>query len=107
MYAFLIQAGLAIILLEYVNYMQHYGLRREVERDTQNYILGSTEVLVKMDFTRTSTSPAHHLKLVQCGIYKHTRILHNYRVVTTSVFGWQFSSAMEESNGKRIEQLSA
>ena len=35
MFAFLVQAGIAIFLLEFVNYLQHYGLRREVrERHT-------------------------------------------------------------------------
>tara|TARA_B100001758_G_scaffold241361_1_gene248087 strand:- start:9 stop:1010 length:1002 start_codon:yes stop_codon:yes gene_type:complete len=61
--AFLIQAGLAIILLEYVNYMQHYGLRREVgERHTEMHSWEHRGVWSRWTLLELPLHPAHHLK---------------------------------------------
>ncbi len=63
LYAFLIQAGLAIILLEYVNYMQHYGLRREVgERHTEMHSWEHRGVWSRWTLLELPLHPAHHLK---------------------------------------------
>ena len=61
--AFLIQAGLAIILLEYVNYMQHYGLRREVgQRHTEFHSWEHRGVWSRWTLLELPLHPAHHLK---------------------------------------------
>tara|TARA_X000001036_G_C20467612_1_gene720151 strand:- start:286 stop:768 length:483 start_codon:yes stop_codon:yes gene_type:complete len=61
--AFLIQAGLAIILLEYVNYLQHYGLRREVgERHTAMHSWEHRGVWSRWTLLELPLHPAHHLK---------------------------------------------
>ena len=63
LYAFLIQAALAIILLEYVNYMQHYGLRREVgERHTEMHSWEHRGVWSRWTLLELPLHPAHHLK---------------------------------------------
>ena len=63
LYAFLIQAGLAIILLEYVNYMQHYGLRREVgERHTEMHSWEHRGIWSRWTLLELPLHPAHHLK---------------------------------------------
>ncbi|MDP6869581.1 MAG: fatty acid desaturase [Candidatus Poseidoniaceae archaeon] len=62
-FAFLINAGLAIILLEYVNYMQHYGLRREVgERHTMMHSWESRSTWSRWTLLELPLHPAHHLK---------------------------------------------
>ena len=63
LYAFLIQAALAIILLEFVNYMQHYGLRREVdERHTEMHSWEHRGVWSRWTLLELPLHPAHHLK---------------------------------------------
>ncbi len=62
-YAFLLNAGLAILLLEYVNYMQHYGLRREVgERHTMMHSWESRSTWSRWTLMELPLHPAHHLK---------------------------------------------
>mgnify|MGYP001332129859 CR=1 FL=1 len=61
--AFLVQAAVAIILLEYVNYMQHYGLRREVgERHTMMHSWESRSTWSRWTLLELPLHPAHHLK---------------------------------------------
>ena len=61
--AFLLQAGVAIILLEYVNYIQHYGLRRDVgERHTIMHSWESLSVWSRWTLLELPLHPAHHLK---------------------------------------------
>lgn len=61
--AFLLQAGVAIILLEYVNYIQHYGLRRDVgERHTMMHSWESLSLWSRWTLLELPLHPAHHLK---------------------------------------------
>jgi len=61
--AFLIQALFAIILLEYVNYIQHYGLRRDVgERHTEMHSWEHRSVWSRWTLLELPLHPAHHLK---------------------------------------------
>jgi alkane 1-monooxygenase len=61
--AVLIQAILAIILLEYVNYLQHYGLRREVgEKHTAMHSWEYRGVWSRWTLLELPLHPAHHLK---------------------------------------------
>ena len=63
LYAFLIQAGLAIILLEYVNYMLLYRLRREVgERHTEMHSWEHRGIWSRWTLLELPLHPAHHLK---------------------------------------------
>ncbi len=63
MYAFLIQAILAIILLEYVNYIEHYGLVREVgEKHSQMHSWEYRGVWSRWTLLELPLHPAHHLK---------------------------------------------
>ena len=61
--AFLLQAAVAIILLEYVNYIQHYGLTREVgERHTMMHSWESRSLWSRWTLLELTLHPAHHLK---------------------------------------------
>jgi alkane 1-monooxygenase len=61
--AFLIQAVLAIILLEYVNYLQHYGLHREIDgRQTEMHSWEHRGVWSRWTLLELPLHPAHHLK---------------------------------------------
>ena len=61
--AFAIQAMFAIILLEYVNYLQHYGLCREVgERHTEMHSWEHRGVWSRWTLLELPLHPAHHLK---------------------------------------------
>ena len=61
--SFLISAGLAIILLEYVNYMQHYGLRRAPkEKHTKMHSWESRSLWSRWTLMELPLHPAHHLK---------------------------------------------
>jgi len=63
MLAFLMQAGIAIILLEYVNYIQHYGLRCEVgERQTTMHSWESLSLWSRWTLMELPLHPAHHQK---------------------------------------------
>ena len=61
--AFVIQASIAIFLLEYVNYIQHYGLRREIgEKHTYLHSWESRSVWSRWTLLELPLHPAHHLK---------------------------------------------
>ena len=63
MYAFAIQALLAIILLEYVNYIEHYGLVREVGgKHTKMHSWEYRGVWSRWTLLELPLHPAHHLK---------------------------------------------
>ena len=49
--AFVIQASIAIFLLEYVNYIQHYGPERNWPETFLLAFLGIEKCMVKMDST--------------------------------------------------------
>ena len=60
---FSIQAAFSIVLLEYVNYIQHYGLRRkEGERQTVMHSWQSEKRWSRWALLELSRHPAHHLK---------------------------------------------
>ena len=63
LYAFLVQSILAIILLEYVNYIEHYGLTRDVgERHTHMHSWEFRGVWSRWTLLELPLHPAHHLK---------------------------------------------
>jgi len=63
MYAFAIQALLAIILLEYVNYIEHYGLVREIGgKHTKMHSWEYRGVWSRWTLLELPLHPAHHLK---------------------------------------------
>ena len=110
LYAFLIQAALAIILLEYVNYMQHYGLRREVgERHTEFHSWEHRGVWSRWTLLELPLHPAHHLKastpMWDLQAYEDSPQLPSgyYVCFWLAIFPPLWKRVM----GKRIEQLSA
>lgn len=110
LYAFLIQAVLAIILLEYVNYMQHYGLRREVgERHTEYHSWEHRGVWSRWTLLELPLHPAHHLKastpMWDLQAYEDSPQLPSgyYVCLWLAIFPPLWKRVM----GKRIEQLSA
>ena len=63
LWAFTVQAGVAIFLLEYVNYIRHYGLERAVdERQTEQHSWQSKKRLSRWALIELTLHPAHHLK---------------------------------------------
>ena len=61
--AFLLSATVAIILLEFVNYLQHYGLRVEVgEKQTSAHSWESRKLWSRWTLLELPLHPAHHLK---------------------------------------------
>ena len=61
--AFCGQALVSIILLEYVNYIRHYGLERAVgERQTKMHSWQSKKRLSRWALIELTLHPAHHLK---------------------------------------------
>ncbi len=61
--AFLLNAVIAIILLEYVNYIQHYGITREVgERHGAQHSWESLSLWSRWTLLELPLHPAHHLK---------------------------------------------
>ncbi len=61
--AFLLQAGFAIFLLEYINYIRHYGLKRELdERQTESHSWQAEERWSRWTLLELTRHPAHHLK---------------------------------------------
>ena len=61
--AFVLQAALAVFLLEYINYIRHYGLHREVdERQTERHSWQSEERWSRWTLLELTRHPAHHLK---------------------------------------------
>ena len=62
-WAFLGQAGVAIFLLEYINYVQHYGLRRaDGERQSMMHSWQSERRWSCWTLLNLSLHPSHHLK---------------------------------------------
>jgi alkane 1-monooxygenase len=61
--AFLAQAAFAVFLLEYINYIRHYGLLRDVgERQTEMHSWQSEERWSRWTLLELTRHPAHHLK---------------------------------------------
>ena len=61
--AFLLQAAFAIFLLEYINYIRHYGLRREAgERLTELHSWQAEQRWSRWTLLELTRHPAHHLK---------------------------------------------
>ena len=61
--AFVAQAAFAIFLLEYINYIRHYGLLREIgERQTEMHSWQSEERWSRWTLLELTRHPAHHLK---------------------------------------------
>jgi len=61
--AFVAQAVFAIFLLEYINYIRHYGLLREIgERQTEMHSWQSEERWSRWTLLELTRHPAHHLK---------------------------------------------
>jgi len=61
--AFIGQAAVAVFLLEYINYVQHYGLRRaEGERQNKMHSWQSERRWSCWTLFNLSLHPAHHLK---------------------------------------------
>ena len=61
--AFVMQAGFAIFLLEYINYIRHYGLHRELgERQTEMHSWQSEERWSRWTLLELTRHPAHHMK---------------------------------------------
>lgn len=61
--AFLLQATIAIFVLEYINYIRHYGLERDVgERQTERHSWQAEERWSRWTLLELTRHPAHHLK---------------------------------------------
>ena len=61
--AFLYQAAVSIFLLEFVNYIRHYGLRRTVdERQTEMHSWQSEKRWSRWTLLELTRHPAHHMK---------------------------------------------
>ncbi len=61
--AFLLQALFAVFLLEYINYIRHYGLIREQgERQTEMHSWQSEERWSRWTLLELTRHPAHHMK---------------------------------------------
>ena len=61
--AFVVQAGIAIFLVEFVNYLQHHGLRRESdERPNATHAWESRHRWSRWTLLELPLHPSHHLK---------------------------------------------
>ena len=61
--AFLVQAAFAVFLLEYINYLRHYGLHREVgARQTAAHSWQSEHRWSRWTLLELTRHPAHHLE---------------------------------------------
>ena len=61
--AFLIQAASAVFLLEYINYLRHYGLQRDVgSRQTASHSWQSENRWSRWTLLELTRHPAHHLE---------------------------------------------
>lgn len=61
--AFLLQAMFAVFLLEYINYLRHYGLHREIgERQTAAHSWQSEHRWSRWTLLELTRHPAHHLE---------------------------------------------
>ena len=59
---FVLQAGFAVFLLEYINYLRHYGLtRRSGERQTESHSWQAEERWSRWTLLELTRHPAHHL----------------------------------------------
>ena len=64
--AVVLQAVFAIFLLEYINYIRHYGLSREVgERQTEYHSWQAEERWSRWTLLELTRHPAHHLKAAE------------------------------------------
>ena len=78
--AFVLQAVFSVYLLEYINYIRHYGLQREVgEKETEMHSWQSSMRLSRWTLLELSLHPAHHMKATvpfwQLQPYKHVHEL--------------------------------
>lgn len=63
LFAFIVQAGFAIFLLEYINYIRHYGLhRKKGERLTALHSWQSEHRWSRWTLLELTRHPAHHLE---------------------------------------------
>ena len=61
--AFVIQALFSVFLLEYINYIRHYGLCRDVEEEETIYHSWQSQMrLSRWTLLELSLHPAHHQK---------------------------------------------
>ncbi len=61
--AFVVQAAFAVFLLEYINYIRHYGLSRAPgERQTERHSWQAEERWSRWTLLELTRHPAHHLK---------------------------------------------
>ena len=64
--AFCLQAALSVFLLEYVNYIRHYGLVRQPnEKQTEAHSWQTEKRLSRWTLLELTRHPAHHLKASQ------------------------------------------
>ena len=62
-FAFVLQSVLAVLLLEYVNYIRHYGLRRgENEKQTEQHSWQTESRWTGWTLFEVSLHPDHHLR---------------------------------------------
>jgi alkane 1-monooxygenase len=61
--AFIVQAGFGVFVLEYINYIRHYGLIRQIgERQTELHSWQSEQRWSRWTLLELTRHPAHHLK---------------------------------------------
>ncbi|MDA0330338.1 MAG: alkane 1-monooxygenase [Gemmatimonadetes bacterium] len=61
--AFVSQAAFAVFLLEYINYIRHYGLTRQLgERQTEQHSWQSEERWSRWTLLELTRHPAHHMR---------------------------------------------
>ena len=61
--AFILQAAIAVFQLEYINYIRHYGLERDVdERQTARHSWQTEQRWSRWTLLELTRHPAHHLK---------------------------------------------
>jgi alkane 1-monooxygenase len=64
--AFLLQAAFAVFLLEYINYIRHYGLQREIgARQTAAHSWQSEHRWSRWTLLELTRHPAHHLEAIK------------------------------------------
>lgn len=61
--AFIFQAAFAVFQLEYINYVRHYGLEREIdERQTERHSWQTEQRWSRWTLLELTRHPAHHMK---------------------------------------------
>ena len=61
--AFIVQAVFSVYLLEYINYIRHYGLTRQLnEKETKMHSWQTKMRLSRWTLLELSLHPAHHMK---------------------------------------------